>query len=51
MLSNPLVRLAMVAGAVWAAYKYGPNPIIKSAAVAVGAVAAAKQLPVIKDYV
>jgi hypothetical protein len=51
MLSNPWVRLALAGGVVFAAYKWAPNPIIKSAAVSLGAVIAAKQIPIVKEYV
>lgn len=51
MLSNPWMRLAVVAGAVYAAYRYAPNGVVKSAAVAVGAIVAAKQIPIVKEYV
>lgn len=51
MLANPWVRLAIAGGVVFAAYKWAPNPIVKSAAVSLGAVIAAKQIPFVKDYV
>lgn len=51
MLSNPWVRLGLVGAAVWAAYKYSPNAQLKTAAIAVGAVVAAKQIPIVRDYV
>lgn len=42
--------LAVLAG-LYAIYKFGPNNTIKAAAVSVGAVVLAKQLPVVKDVV
>ncbi|MFO0255640.1 MAG: hypothetical protein ACK52V_16135 [Betaproteobacteria bacterium] len=51
MLSNPWVRLGLVLGAAWAGYKYGPNPTVKTAALSIGAIVAAKQIPFVKDYV
>ena len=41
-------KLAIPAGLLFAAYKFGPASI-KGAAVAVGAIMVAKQLPYIKD--
>lgn len=41
-------RLAIPAAVVFAAYKFGPASI-KGAAVAVGAIMVAKQLPYVKD--
>jgi uncharacterized BrkB/YihY/UPF0761 family membrane protein len=51
MLSNPLVRLGIVGAAVWAAYRWAPNATLKTAAISVGAIAAAKQIPVVKEFV
>lgn len=51
MLSNPIVRLGIVGAAVWAAYRFAPNATLKTAAISVGAVVAAKQIPFVKDYV
>lgn len=50
-LSSPYVKLALALGAVYVAYKYGPNNAVKGAALGVGGIILAKQLPVIKDVV
>lgn len=46
---SPMMKLGVVLGALFAAYKYGPAGAAKTAAVAVGAVILAKQLPVVQD--
>jgi hypothetical protein len=48
-LSGNSTKLALAAAALYAAYRFAPHPVIKTAAVAVGAVVAAKQLPVVQD--
>ena len=50
MTNDQLMKLAIAAGIVWAAYRFG-TPMLKGAAVSIGAVIAAKQIPVLKDYV
>lgn len=45
---DKIKKLAIPAGLVLAAYKFGPASI-KGAAVAIGAIMVAKQLPYIKD--
>jgi hypothetical protein len=45
---DKLKKLAIPAGLVFAAYKFGPASI-KGAAVAIGAIMVAKQLPYVKD--
>ena len=40
-----LTGAAIALGAAYLAYRFGPSPLVKSAAVAVGAVVVAKQLP------
>lgn len=44
-------KLAMVLGACYAAYKFGPAGVAKTAAVAIGAVVVAKQLPIVNEYI
>lgn len=40
-----LMGLGLALGAVYVAYKFGPTPLIKTAAASVGAVIVARQLP------
>ena len=47
---NINMNLAIAAGIVFAAYKYG-NATVKGAAISIAAVIAAKQLPYVKEYV
>lgn len=46
-----LMRLAIAAGALYAAYRFIPNAAAKAAVLGVAGVVAAKQIPVLKDYV
>lgn len=48
MNSAELTKLAIAAGILFAAYKYG-NAMVKGAALAVGATVVAKRLPYVKD--
>lgn len=50
MDSDTLKKLAIAGGLLFAAFKYG-NPMVKGAAVAVGAGIVAKRIPYIKDVV
>lgn len=45
LTSAEVTKLALALGACWAAYKFSPNAMVKTAAVAVGAIVVAKQLP------
>lgn len=47
---NLSTNLAIAAAIVFAAYKWG-NPMVKGAAVSIGAVMVARQVPYIKEYV
>jgi hypothetical protein len=51
MDTSKLMNLGIAAAIVYAAYKFGPNQAIKAAALGVGGVIAAKQIPFVKDYV
>lgn len=42
-----LTGVAIALAAVWAAYKFAPSPLVKTAAASVGAVIIARQLPVV----
>ncbi len=44
-------KLAIAAGALFAAYKFMGAGTLKGAVMSIGAVAVAKQLPYVKDYV
>lgn len=48
MTSAQLQQLAITAGILWAAYKFGPGAV-KAGALAVGAVIVAKNVPYVKD--
>lgn len=50
MNQDQLMKLAIVGGILFASYKFG-NGMLKTAAVAVGAVAVAKQLPYVSEVV
>lgn len=45
LTSSDLKTLGIALGVCFAAYKFGPNPAIKAAALAVGAVVVAKRVP------
>lgn len=45
------MNLAIAAGLLFAAYKFSDNKMIQGAAVSIGAVIVAKQIPYVKDYV
>lgn len=51
LLNNRWVRLGVVAAGVWAAYKYGKSPAIKTAAISIGAIVVARQVPIVRDMV
>ncbi|HEX7890300.1 MAG TPA: hypothetical protein VF522_13145 [Ramlibacter sp.] len=51
LLTNDTTKRALVAAALYAAYRFAPHPAIKTAAIAVGAVALAKYLPVVQEVV
>lgn len=44
-------KLAIVLGAAYAAYKYSASSVVKTAAVAIGAITLAKQVPVVNEYI
>lgn len=44
-------KLAIAGGVLYAAWKFSGNNLIKGAAVSVGAVIVAKQVPLLKDVV
>jgi hypothetical protein len=46
-----ITNLAIAAGMVFVAYKFGPNQAVKAMALGVGGVIAARQIPFVKDYV
>lgn len=48
MDQSQLMKLAIAGGIVFAAYKWG-NSMVKGAALAVGAVAVAKNVPYVKE--
>jgi len=45
LTSTDMKNLGIALGLCFAAYKFGPNPAIKAAALAVGAVVVAKRVP------
>lgn len=45
------MNLAIAAGILFAAYKFSSNKLVQGAAMSIGAVMVAKQLPYVKDYV
>jgi len=45
MTSADMTKLGIALGVCFAAYKFGPSPAIKAAALAVGAVIVAKRVP------
>lgn len=50
-MSSPMMKAAMALGLVYLAYKYGPNNAVKGAALGVGGIIVAKQLPYVKDVI
>lgn len=49
MLSNPYVKAGIALGIVYAAWKFAPSAAVKAAALGVGGVIIAKQIPYVKD--
>lgn len=45
LTSSDITKLGIALGICFAAYKFGPSPTIKAAALAVGAVIVGKQVP------
>lgn len=45
MNQSEMMKLAIAAGILYGAYKFAPSPLVKGAAVAVGAVIVAKRVP------
>lgn len=50
-LSNPYIKLALVLAGAYAAYKYSGSSMVKTAAVAIGSLAVAKQVPVLNTAI
>lgn len=48
---NAMTKLALVVGGAFALYKFSGNSMVKTAAVAVGAIALAKQVPVVNETI
>lgn len=44
-------KLAVLMAACYAAYKYSGSSVVKTAAVAIGAVTMAKNVPVVNQYI
>lgn len=51
MMSNTYVKAGIALGIVYAIYRFVPGNMAKAAALGVGGVIIAKQLPYVKDYV
>ncbi|HRZ02319.1 MAG TPA: hypothetical protein P5024_12240 [Burkholderiaceae bacterium] len=49
MDSQALMKIGVALAAVAVAYKFAPSALVKTAAVAVGGVIVAKQLPYVRD--
>ena len=49
LTQSDLMKLGMALGICFAAYKFGPSPALKAAALAVGAVVVAKRVPILTD--
>lgn len=49
LTSSQITKLGLALGLCYAAYKFSSNGTVKTAAVAVGAVIVAKQLPFVGD--
>lgn len=49
MNQSDLIRAAIALGIVWATYKFAPSAAVKAAALGVGGVVVARQLPFVKD--
>ncbi len=47
--SNPLMKTALVLGALYFGFKYAKSNTVKGAILGVGGVIAAKQVPIVKD--
>lgn len=50
MNQSQLMNLAIAGAIVFAAYKWG-NGMVKGAAISIGAIMAAKNIPYVKEYV
>lgn len=51
MTSSDLTSLAIALGIVYAVYRFVPNASVKAAALGVGGVIVAKQIPYVKDAI
>lgn len=45
-----LIRLAITGGVLFAAYRYAPNPAIKTAVLGVAGVVVARNTPILNNY-
>lgn len=50
-MDKNITNLLIAGGILYGVWRLSPNGIIKGAAISVGAVIAAKQIPYLKDYV
>jgi hypothetical protein len=51
MLSSDYMKMAVALGIIYAVYRFVPNQMAKAAALGVGGVIIAKNVPYVKDYV
>lgn len=49
MNSAVLMKLGIALGAVYAVYRFAPNPAVKAASLGVAGLIVAKQVPYVKD--
>lgn len=49
MTQAEMMKLGMALGICFAAYKFVGNPLVKSAAIGIGAVIVARKVPVLSD--
>lgn len=49
MNTDLMMKLAIAAGVLYAAYRFAPSAVVKTAVVGVAGVIAAKQIPYVKD--
>lgn len=51
MDTTKLVPLAIAGGLLYAAYRFAPNAVVKSAVLGVAGVVVAKQIPYVNQYI
>jgi len=51
MDKGALIKLAITGAALWAAYRFAPNTMVKTAVLGVAGVVAVRNTPIVNQYV